>query len=106
MPASKPQLLPHLFHTLPKGMEAGKPCETRTFHTFHTFHTCFSRVHVRRVQAHRQAQARVHLRTPDFFSMEGMEGMEEGHRTMIFSVHTSSTPRQGMEPKEIAAWTI
>jgi hypothetical protein len=36
--------------------------------------------------------------------MEGMEGMEEGHRTMAFSFHTYATPRQGMEPLGENAW--
>lgn len=100
MPASKPLALPYLFHTSFKGMEPGKPCSTRLFHTFHTFHTYLPRTR----SAHRQAQAHTCARAHAYlsiFGMEGMEGMEEGHRTRVFSFHTSSTPRQGMEPKGI-----
>lgn len=83
-----------------KGMEAEKPCAARLFHTFHTFHTdgahpCASG----RARAPACVYTRVHSY---FFSMEGMEGMEEGHRTRVLNVHTYAIPRQGVEGKEKA----
>lgn len=90
--------LPYLFHTSPQGMEAGKPCSATVFHTFHTFHTGFTCAHVGgRVRT--RVHVRTHPRTGLQKGMEGVEGMEEGHRTMVFRFHTSSTPRRGMEPK-------
>lgn len=90
--------LPHLFHTSLQGMEPGKPCSATVFHTFHTFHTDFSCAHVGG-RAHTRVHVRAHPRAWLQKGMEGMEGMEEGHRTMVFSFHTSSTPQQGMEPQ-------
>lgn len=97
------QKVPYLFHTSLKGMEAGKACGRRAFHTFHTFHTCFPRT---RTYVCTPAHTRVHLhlRTPELFGMEGMEGMEEGHSTRVFSFHTSAIPRQGMEPLKEKPW--
>lgn len=67
------------------------------FHTFHTFHTDNAPVDAcRRGRAPARVYTRVHRA---FFSMEGMEGMEEGHSTSIFNVHTSATPPQGVEGK-------
>lgn len=56
------------------------------------------------MQAGARTHTPAHLRTPDYFGMEGMEGMEEGHRTRVLSFHTSATPRQGMEPLGENAW--
>lgn len=90
--------VPYLFHTSPRGMEPGKPCVAKLFHTFHTFHTVFSCAHVGG-RARPRVHARSHLRTGLQKGMEGMEGMEEGRSTMVFSFHTSAIPDQGMEPQ-------
>jgi hypothetical protein len=66
------------FHTpqvWTEGVDVQVPDSAGMFHTFHTFHT-YPRAHVR-PRVHTLERPRAHARTPVFFGMEGMEGMEE-----------------------------
>ena len=86
-------------HTSRRGMEGCNPRQMGEFHTFHTFHTSALTC----AYVGRRPHARTRARFQPLLGMEGMEGMEEGHSTRVFSFHTSATPRQGMEGKERAA---